>query len=380
VWIDGVPEVELGHLGADWMVQLKGAQVLLRHRSEQIDLDDVLAFSGEAFSLCHSDHWELRTSLSVPIDSLGELAKAFGYEGRWRTADTFGVMVGKGVEASRQQTQGVLDDLWSEIDAARPVLVSGIDGHCGNWYVATGYDSLSQQMQYVGGEGPLWDGISGLTLDTCGDPGVGKLGFWDSRVRGAIRSGFVGGWLSDVAFILGEKTQHVSSRDRVVAALQLATHMVRPGALTRMPYFGVTYFFGEDAYRQWARDLHDLDYPADVNAPRPTNPEVYVLDAMTYQVQQIVRGRSAAATFCDRSASVVPEAAHCLRAAAEAYRGEARWAADGFAPFLSGDEESWQAWLSDATKRRAGATSILRMLEKERAAVAEVEKALDLVG
>jgi len=378
VWIEGVPKATLGHLGDDWTLQLKGLQVLLSHRGHRVDLDDLLAHSGEAFNLCHSDRWELRTYLAIPIDSLTAAAGAYGYDGRWLMGDWFHRMKRKGTGACRTQTQRVLDELWREMDAGRPVLVSGIDGHCGNWYLACGYDRAAEQMCYVGRKKPhAWSGISGLNIDTCGDPKVGKLGFWDSRVRGAIRPGFFGGWMSDVAFVLGPKTKNVPARDRHLATLQLAAQLFRTGS---SPYSGVTYHFGERAYEQWAMDLRALDYPADLKKPRPKDPEIYDLSVMIYQVNQIVRGRLAAAGFCEAAAESLPKAKSHLAAAARAYREEVAVAKTAFPPFLGGTDRQREAWLSSESKREGGAAAIEQMLARERVAAAAIEKALAAEG
>jgi len=376
VWIEDVAQSTLGHLGDDWMLQLKGVQILMLHRGEQVDLDELLAHSGEAFNLCHSDRWELRTYLSLPTDSLSILARAYGYSGRWLMGGWFHQMKGKGKNASSEETRQTLEQLWSEIDAGRPVLVAGVDGHCGNWYVAVGYDRMKEQMCYIGGENPYqWSGISGPNIDTCGDPEVGKLGFWDSRVRGAIRPGFLGGWLSNVAFILGGKTHDIEPKQQIAESLRLALRMFRP-QLQVTHYSGVTYYFGEKAYEQWADDLHRLDYPGDTEEPRPAVPEIYDLSVMTYQVGQIVQGRSAAAKLCDHAAALMPESRQHLLKAAAAYREEVAIAEGLFTPFLSGTEEQRDAWLSNEDRREAGVAAIRRMLGKERQAIALIGKAL----
>lgn len=376
VWIEGIPQRKLGHLGDDWTLQLQAVQVLMLHRGEQVELDELLAHSGEAFNLCHSDRWELRTYLSLPTDSLGTLARAYGYNGRWLTGGWFHQMRGKGKHASTEGTRHILKQLWSEIDAGRPVLVAGVDGHCGNWFVAAGYDRKEDQMCYVGGKNAYqWSGISGINVDTCGDPEVGKLGFWDSRVRGAIRPGFLGGWLSNVAFILGEKTADIEPKQRVVESLRLATRMFRPG-LQVTKYSGVTYYFGEKAYERWADDLHRLDYPGDITKPRPEAPEIYDLSTMTYQVEQIVRGRSAAAKLCEQAASLLPHSKQELLEAAGAYREEVAIAKETFAPFLGGTEKQWDNWLSSEAQREAGAAAIRELLVKEHQAIAQIEKVL----
>ena len=169
VWIEGVPSVKLGHLGDDWMLQLRAMQILLAHRGEQMNLDELLVSSGEAFNLCHSDHWELRTYLALPVDPLGETARTYGYDSRWLTGGQFHQMKAQGVDACLTQTRAALEELWSELDAGRPVLVSGIDGHCGNWYVAAGCDRASDQMYYSGGQEPRcgW-------RPTCSAPGSSR--------------------------------------------------------------------------------------------------------------------------------------------------------------------------------------------------------------
>jgi len=155
--------------------------------------------------------------------------------------------------------------------------------------------------------------------------------------------------------------------------------MFRPGQLAATPYFGVTYHFGERAYEQWAKDLRDLDYPVDAEKSRPTGPEIYDLSTMVYQVEQIVLGRAAAAGFCDASAEILPEAADYLAVAASAYREEVTIAEEALAPFLSGDERQWKAWLSEEPRREAGVATILQLLDRERAALAAVENVLALM-
>ena len=180
-------------------------------------------------------------------------------------------------------------------------------------------------------------------------------------------------------FVLGEKAREVPEKEQVIATLKLAIRLFRPGELAATPYFGVTYYFGETAYEHWAKDLTELDYPADTKKPRPGSPEIYDLSTMIYQVQQIVRGRAAAAVFCEKAAGIMPAAAGHLHVAAKEYRDEVAIAEKAFGPFLSGKEDMWKSWLSDGTKRKSGAEDIIKMLGHERAATAAIEKALSVI-
>ena len=65
-----------------------------------------------------------------------------------------------------------------------------------------------------------------------------------------------------------------------------------------------------------------------------------------------------------------------LNAAASSYEEEAHVAAGAFSRLVQGSDDQREAWLSGESKRKAGATAILQMLEKEKAAIAEMGKAL----
>ena len=171
----------------------------------------------------------------------------------------------------------------------------------------------------------------------------------------------------------------MSNRERTLATLRLAIHLSQPGERATTPYFGVTYYFGDKAYGQWANDLRQLEYPADAEQPRPDTPEIYDLSTMVYQAEQIVRGRSAAPRFCYKAAETFPVAAGQLRAAARAYGDEVAIAENALAPFLSGDEKQWQAWLSDEAKRESGVSAIRRMLDCDSRAVAGIGVALKFI-
>ena len=104
---------------------------------------------------------------------------------------------------------------------------------------------------------------------------------------------------------------------------------------------------------------------------------------MDTQVDQIVRGRAAAAEFCEKAAGLFSSAKPALLTAAKAYRKEVAIARAAFAPFIpafNGNDGPRVAWHSDESKRQSGVAAIQQMLESERAAIAAIEEALVITG
>ena len=102
----------------------------------------------------------------------------------------------------------------------------------------------------------------------------------------------------------------------------------------------------------------------------------YEMGNMDTQVDQVVRGRSAAAALCDRAAELLPGSRAALARAAASYREEVEIARDvfgAFQPAFNGKDDERVAWLSDPARRKAGANAIRRMLVLEQAAVAMIE-------
>ncbi len=100
-------------------------------------------------------------------------------------------------------------------------------------------------------------------------------------------------------------------------------------------------------------------------------------------VNLIVRGRTAAADYFDSHADEFPEIKQYLAEAALLYREEVAITKEAFAVFVpqpswNGRGEVIDEWLSNKTNCQEGSKAILRMLEKEAAATAEIEKALRL--
>jgi len=321
--------------------------------------------------------------LCIPTDPASNVARTYGYESRWLLSGYGHEMQGLDKEARHQVTEKVLDQLWAEIDAGRPVLVGGCnDGGCGDWSVVAGYDRQSLMMSHIGiGKAYRWIGIRGVSLaDFDLDPDNGKPGYWNGRPRGTVRPNFVGAWQNNPAFILGKKTGEPTQKERVLSTLRRAVEIFRAQEHNISWWGGVTYYFGEKAYEQWANALHELDYPADLEKPQPDGAYDWYADGtMDILVDCIVRGRTAAAQFCEKAADSVPKVHQQLSIAAQRYREEVQIAQNSFGAFMpafSGVDGPRVAWLSDEGQREAGVAAIEQMLKEERAAIAEIEKAL----
>ena len=373
IWIDGLPAVQMypeqcGEPAFDWLAQIRGLTALLQQRGEPVTIQDIMACSGDAFHFSHATKWELRTAHALPIDPLLEAARAYGYNARWTSPDWTPRLIKLPMSERQDITSKYLGRLWDEIRAGRPLLYGGAFGFCNSWRILAGFDLENEQVCFVGGEQPYnWTSLW--------DEKARELGFWDMQVRGAIRSDeFLGGWQANACFLLGEKTKEIPERDRIMKTLNLAvTLSTAPSQYTDW-YGGVTYHFGQGALKQWAEDLLFLDPSNDLSKPRPDAPEIYNLNLIRYQVEQITFGRSAAANYCENAAQQLENPA--LLEAAAAYRQQVSIARDSLEIFLSGDLDSQQAWLDDSALRETGVNAIHRILVEEQQAINWIQKAL----
>ena len=371
VWIEGVPD---GRVGEGWDMLLRGMLLLLEHRGEAATLEGLMGLSGDAFNLCFASHWHATAYLGAPTDTLANAADALGYEHRWLLPMAEHEMRALPEPERRRVTDQVLQEVREQIDEGRPVLVGGCADRSAAWSVAVGYDTDAPALCHVGAGRPYrWEGVRGLTSTDE------VRGYWEGAVRGAARPGFVGGWMADPAFLLGPKGPEPPARGRAVDALRRAVRAF--GApYQRVPRWGgITYYFGRQAYAEWARALRELDYPADLDGPRPEGAEGwYEMRTMGVLVDAVVRGRNAAADYCEALEDLLTSAKANLGAAARFYRREVSIAGQAFHVFLHGTEEERAAYLADPERREAGAQAVEGMLDRERSAVREIELALNL--
>jgi len=376
IWIAGVPDGEVGYA---WDMLLRGMEILLKHHGEKTSLNELMAYSGDAFHLCHSATWQEMGYMMIPTDTLANVVKAYGYDGKW----LYFSATSPKTPGTERKTYEILGKLWADIDAGHPVMIGGCaDKGCGPWSVVVGYDREKMQMCHIGiGPAYRWTGIRGLEYDL--NPEDGKCGFWNGRFRGKI-GGRTGGWLDNLAYRLGEKTLAPSQKDCILSALKRAVELFHASPFHLGSSGAFDYYYGEEAYQQWIAALRRLNYPDDLKKILPKDAwGQYDMGNMDTQVDQIVRGRTAAAEFCERAMEQIPMVKDRLTTAAKLYREEviiARAAFRVFIPLWDGNDKPREAWFSDKTQRDAGADSILQMLEKEKAAIAEIEKALAIPG
>jgi hypothetical protein len=170
------------------------------------------------------------------------------------------------------------------------------------------------------------------------------------------------------------------------AAIRRALQLHRAPSFHRGNWGGVDYFFGAEAYEEWARALEQLDYPADTEGPFETNGreeahDWYNMGNMDMQVDQIVTGRSAAGSYCRTQADRIGgRPAVALRQAAEAYAAQVDLARQQFAAFIppfDGRDEHRRRWLADRRKCRAGAQTLRRMAQHEHQAIEALGRILE---
>jgi hypothetical protein len=379
VVIQGVPH---GNFDIHWDMPVRAMEPLLGFRGVDADRDDLLAVSGDAFALCHASHWQGTAYLCTPTNPVRNLAEGYGFRYSSTHAGPTGPLLhGRSYDERMELTREALHRIHAEIDAGRPVLISGAEAHCGSSSLVVGYEADRDWLCHVGDGRPYrWTPLRGVA-DGAVD---GEFGLMDGRCRGTVAPGFVGGWQANPAYLIGERISDPGDRDRALKVLKLAVELHRAQKSHRRNWGGVDYYFGAEAYEQWAGGLERLDYPGDLEGPYETNGvedayDWYEMGNMDMQIDQIITGRSAAASFCHRSADHMGgSVGKALTKAAEAYDSEVDIARRSFAPFVprfDGNDGPRQAWLSDARKRSAGAKAIRQMLEQEQSAVEALEQA-----
>jgi len=378
-----VKEVPHANFDIHWDMPVRAAEALLRFRGVEATRDELWAVSGEAFALCHASHWQGAAYLCTPPDPVRNLAVACGFACSSTHAGPTGpLLFGKSRQERMELTRSALERIRSEIDAGRPVLISGAEAHCGSSSLIVGYEKDRDWFCHVGDGNPYrWTPLRGVAEGAVHE----EFGLMDGRSRGTVTPRFVGGWQANPAYLIGEAVPDPGEDKRIRQALRLASELHRAPKAHRNNWGGVDYYFGIDAYEKWAEDLARLDYPADLRGPHqgtgPDEPiDWYEMGNMDMQVDQIVAGRTAAASFCRRSVDRLgASAGRVLTEAADAYDAEVDVARSSFAPFIprfDGNDEPRQAWLSDARRRTTGAEAIREMLKWERVAVQAIERVL----
>ncbi len=373
-WVEGVPE---SGVGEGWDRLVRGIRILLEHRGEEVQLRRLMALSGDAFNLCFAAGWHGMARLAVPTDTLGNVAAAFGYDQWWHAPLRAREMSRLPLSARRELTHSALKQIREEIDAGRPVLAGGCtERGCDAWSVVVGYDDSGEQLCHVGiGEPYCWASVRGLQ---AGDEQEAP-GYWDGCVRGTVRPNFVGGRLANPVFLLGESHGLAGGRATAVGALSRAVDLFEADRHEARQWGDLTCWFGRRAYQEWAGALDDFHPAAD--SAQAADGGCCVPDTrlvMAGMLDNVVRGRTAAAEFCNRAADVLGNVRHHTDAAARSYRREVALARDAFPAFIAGGPREMEEWLADPERRSLGAEAVRNMLEHEQAAVRAIQQALQV--
>ncbi len=388
VWIEGVPQE---HFDIHWDMHARAARSLMEYREVPLTLAQVLAYSGDAFNLCHASHFQGTAYLGAPHDPMRSLAHALGFEYSALSDGHSGAMRGKSKGKRPQHTQAALDQIAAEVKAGRPVLVGGTEDHCGTWTLAVGYDADTQQFCHVGtGGNPAetayrWVKIRGVAPGSVDE----TFGVMDGRVRGMVHEGRLFGWHANAAYLFKRRIPDPPTPgERAIDTLQLAVRLHHAPSVSRRNWGGVDYHFGKHAYEAWADELEPLDFPGVLKGPYETNGvepayDWYEMGNMDMQIDQIVVGRSAAAAFCNEAAAALPQVEGPLGVAAQQYRAQVALAQEAFAAFIprfNGKDRPRTDYLSNPDRCRAGAAAIRALLKHEQTAITAIEEALAALG
>ena len=140
-YLDGVVPEKTVWL-CQWDAILRGVQVILKARGASTSLNELMAYSGDAFNLCHGSNWQGVAYLQIPTNPVKNITDVYGYEYTC-LHDGYGVEKFNKMQPEERKkfTEAILRKIAGEIDAGRPVLAGGCIDGCGDWLVITGYDT-----------------------------------------------------------------------------------------------------------------------------------------------------------------------------------------------------------------------------------------------
>jgi hypothetical protein len=136
-----VRSVPHGNFDIHWDMPVRAMATLLEFRGVQADHDEFLAVSGDAFSLCHASHWQGTAYLCTPTNPVRNLAEGYGLHYSSTHAGPTGPLLhGRSRDERSELAREALRRVHAEIDAGRPVLISGAEAHCGSSSLIVGYE------------------------------------------------------------------------------------------------------------------------------------------------------------------------------------------------------------------------------------------------
>ncbi|MFB3881262.1 MAG: hypothetical protein ACE149_08355 [Armatimonadota bacterium] len=270
--LEGVPEIGFHiHLSP-----LPGSiYSVMQYIGDPCSYDYIAAVSGVAFRrFWNRDDGGNIDSMYLAPESYRRIFTALGYDYRAVPHSGKAAMVAAIKES---------------IAKGRPVLAFGIIGppECG---IVTGYDK----------DGEVLYGYS-YFQDRSRFPGYYEQPEWFERASWGPEEG---------AIIIGDKKPRPAERDTLISTLEWAVDLARTPVRPNRP----NHASGLAAYDAWANGLEvDADYPADDDKTMGTRAMIHGDQAV------MLEDRRAAITYLRSMASVAPEAAGELNAAADLY-------------------------------------------------------------
>ena len=364
VWIENVLEAPVG---SGRNRQLLGLRSLLHSRGIGAELDELLAYGGNAFASSHPERWHEATRLAVPTDFMLNAATAFGCELRWHFTPFC-----KSMEEYESLTQAALSEIKGHVDEGYPVLVGGVtERGCNTWSIVVGYDTSKPQLGHVGlGRGIRWMGIRGVAFPCNAEEGLDK--HWNAQVQ-VPRHGAYTLWLVN-PFVTLDASHAVDRRRRIVRTLRLAVDLFHHVPKPPDRVDTANYWFGQDAFEHAACDYETVT----LGQVLDTSPREAAcrLQMLCDQVAWLRDGRRAAAAFCRQGAAEGVLEPAMLAEAADQYERVAQSVDQELHDLPQASFEEAQHWY-EVEFHRSGAARVLREAASyERKAVLNIEKAL----
>jgi hypothetical protein len=374
---------------------------VLRYHGVEVDLDWLMGVSGEAFVCYYHPDGTYLTPFVHSWDSALAALEAYGYTGEWRSER--GADVGPSLRA-----------ISDEIEAGRLVLAPGIKASkdsvnscCGSWFIVNGVDVEKREVSLVRARDRTADFIP-LPKGDSPDPAFHPR--WYGRVRTSVgmdsHYGPRGG--DNPLLLVRRPAERADRRVTALGAMERAVRIAREAPVRLTGWGGGEYLAGFAALEQLLADLeaakgNGVEEFKRLN-PVKGDPFGGIHEELVH-LRLLSERRRAAAGFLRAAAVFLPAIAQAhASAAAREYDEVARLALEAFelrhGPVAEHDAmerlirdenfgdnvPEWVAFwkradnnLADAAKRDELAGLIARLVEKEKEAIAEIEKALAAV-
>jgi len=398
VWIDYAVDVHEHSLSG--LSHIYRIADVLRYYGKDVDMDWLMGVSGEAFAYYYSPDGTYLTPFVHSWDSALAALEAYGFEGEWRFEK------GADVEPS-------LRAIRAEIEAGRLVLApgikasaNGINSRCHWWFIVNGVDVEAREVSLVRTRDRTADFID-LPYGDSRDPREHPRWYGIVRTAAGMDTHYGAGQGADNPLLFVRRAGQAPDPSAVAdRAMQRAVRSAREEPVELRGWGGGTYLAGTAALERLLADLKSAkgDGVEEFKRLNPVKGDPFggVHEELVH-LRLLSERRRAAGAFLRRADAHLPEAARPhTNAAAAKYDEVSHLALEAFelrhGPVADHDQiqsmvreetfgddvPEWAAFwkradenLADAEKRKELARLIEGALDAERAAVAEIEKALE---